>query len=101
MPANILLVEDEPAIPMILLTAKGTEADKAAGLEAGADDYVTKPFSPRETVGTGLGLAIVKHVLKRHQATFEVESRFGKGSSFRAVFPAQRVAPTDPACAAA
>jgi DNA-binding response OmpR family regulator len=37
-------------IPVILLTAKGQEADKVLGLEIGADDYVTKPFSPRELV---------------------------------------------------
>ena len=38
------------ALPIILLTARADEADKVAGLEAGADDYVTKPFSPRELV---------------------------------------------------
>jgi len=37
-------------LPVILLTAKGAESDKVAGLDAGADDYVVKPFSPRELV---------------------------------------------------
>src|SRR5262249_24303341 len=37
-------------LPVIILTARGDEADKVAGLELGADDYVTKPFSPRELV---------------------------------------------------
>ena len=46
-------------IPIILLTARGAESDKVAGLEAGADDYVTKPFSPREL------LARIKAVLRR------------------------------------
>ncbi len=46
-------------IPVILLTAKGGELDKVLGLELGADDYVTKPFSPRELV------ARVKAVLRR------------------------------------
>jgi two-component system phosphate regulon response regulator PhoB len=46
-------------IPIILLTARGAEADKIAGLEAGADDYVTKPFSPREL------LARIRAVLRR------------------------------------
>jgi two-component system phosphate regulon response regulator PhoB len=38
------------ALPVIMLTAKGAEADKVTGLDAGADDYVVKPFSPRELV---------------------------------------------------
>lgn len=46
-------------IPIIMLTAKGTEADKVVGLELGADDYMTKPFSPRELV------ARIKAVLRR------------------------------------
>ncbi len=37
-------------LPIIMLTAKATEADKVSGLETGADDYITKPFSPRELV---------------------------------------------------
>ncbi len=45
--------------PIILLTAKGQEIDKVLGLELGADDYVTKPFSPREL------LARIKAVLRR------------------------------------
>jgi two-component system phosphate regulon sensor histidine kinase PhoR len=44
----------------------------------------------RGTGGTGLGLAIVKHVLSRHQAHLEIESAPGHGSTFQAVFPAQR-----------
>jgi two-component system phosphate regulon response regulator PhoB/two-component system alkaline phosphatase synthesis response regulator PhoP len=48
------------AIPVIMLTAKGEETDKILGLELGADDYVTKPFSPKELV------ARVKAVLRRH-----------------------------------
>lgn len=46
-------------IPIIMVTAKADEADKVAGLEIGADHYVTKPFSPREL------LAIVKATLRR------------------------------------
>src|SRR5881392_1942548 len=38
------------ALPIIMLTARGEEADRVVGLELGADDYVTKPFSPRELV---------------------------------------------------
>jgi two-component system phosphate regulon sensor histidine kinase PhoR len=47
----------------------------------------------RETGGTGLGLAIVKHVLTRHGARLDIRSTPGKGSTFSAIFPAQRVAP--------
>jgi len=46
-------------LPLIMLTAKGEEVDKILGLEIGADDYITKPFSPRELV------ARVKAVLRR------------------------------------
>jgi len=38
------------ALPILMLTAKGEEADKVLGLDAGADDYVTKPFSPKELI---------------------------------------------------
>ncbi len=54
-----LAVQAVSAIPVIMLTARTTENDKLAGLETGADDYVTKPFSPRELV------ARVKAVLRR------------------------------------
>jgi DNA-binding response OmpR family regulator len=50
------------AVPVIVLTARDEEADRVAGLELGADDYVTKPFSPRELV------ARVKAVLRRAAA---------------------------------
>ena len=55
-------------VPIIMLTAKSAESDKILGLEAGADDYVTKPFSPREL------LARIKAVLRRRapQLTEEV-----------------------------
>jgi len=49
------------SLPVIMLTAKSTETDKIVGLEMGADDYITKPFSPREVV------ARVKAVLRRSE----------------------------------
>ncbi|MDI6857861.1 MAG: response regulator transcription factor [Dehalococcoidia bacterium] len=52
-------------VPIIMLTAKGEDVDKVVGLELGADDYVTKPFNPRELV------ARVKAVLRRAQAAAE------------------------------
>ena len=45
----------ERETPIILLTAKIEESDKVAGLELGADDYVTKPFSPRELTARASG----------------------------------------------
>jgi two-component system phosphate regulon response regulator PhoB len=50
-------------IPIIMLTARGEEEDKVRGLEAGADDYVTKPFSPKELI------ARVKAVIRRVSPT--------------------------------
>jgi two-component system response regulator RegX3 len=44
------LIRSESSVPIIMVTAKDAEADKVAGLELGADDYVTKPFSVRELV---------------------------------------------------
>src|SRR4051794_28199176 len=52
-------VRRETTTPIIMLTAKTTEADKLTGLDLGADDYVTKPFSPREL------LARIRAVLRR------------------------------------
>lgn len=62
------IIRQDPAvdkIPIIMLTAKGTESDIVTGLELGADDYVTKPFSPRELV------ARVGSVLRRQQSGVE------------------------------
>ena len=52
-------LRDESAIPIIMLTGRREEADRVMGLELGADDYVTKPFSPREL------LARIRAVLRR------------------------------------
>jgi DNA-binding response OmpR family regulator len=54
-------------LPIIMLTARDDETDKLVGLELGADDYVTKPFSPRELV------ARVRAVLRRHAGSTETE----------------------------
>jgi len=51
------------SIPIIMITARGEEDDKIQGLDVGADDYITKPFSPKELV------ARVKAVLRRTQPT--------------------------------
>src|SRR5687767_6669183 len=45
---HILRVEGESNVPIIMVTARSAEDDRLRGLESGADDYVTKPFSPRE-----------------------------------------------------
>src|ERR1700683_1564244 len=54
-------------LPILMLTARGEEADRVVGLEMGADDYVTKPFSPRELV------ARVKALLRRATPAGEIE----------------------------
>ena len=55
-------IRGRSSLPVILLTARGEEADRIVGLELGADDYVTKPFSPRELV------ARIRTVLRRSNA---------------------------------
>jgi two-component system phosphate regulon response regulator PhoB len=55
-------------IPVIMLTARGEERDKILGLESGADDYITKPFSPREL------MARIRAVLRRHIPALPDES---------------------------
>ncbi len=62
-----------PSIPIIMLTARGQEVDKVVGLELGADDYVTKPFSIREL------LARVKAVLRRSQTLPRDQDRYTFG----------------------
>ena len=62
-----------PSIPIIMLTARGQEVDKVVGLELGADDYVTKPFSIREL------LARVKAVLRRTQTLPQEKDRYSFG----------------------
>jgi two-component system OmpR family response regulator len=54
-----------PSLPVIMLTAKGDETDRVVGLELGADDYLAKPFSPREL------LARLKAVLRRANPDLE------------------------------
>ncbi len=61
------------SIPIIMLTAKSQEADKIVGLELGADDYMTKPFSPRELV------ARVKAILRRVKGKEKLPETFTAG----------------------
>jgi two-component system, OmpR family, alkaline phosphatase synthesis response regulator PhoP len=61
-------------IPIIMLTAKSEESDRILGLELGADDYVTKPFSPRELI------ARIKAVLRRTSASQEPSEVIRRGS---------------------
>jgi two-component system, OmpR family, alkaline phosphatase synthesis response regulator PhoP len=55
------------AVPIIMLTARGDESDKLVGLELGADDYLTKPFSPKELVARVR--AVLRRVEGMHAAT--------------------------------
>ena len=67
-------LRDESAIPIIMLTGRRDEADRVMGLELGADDYLTKPFSPREL------LARIRTVLRRRR----VEIHQGRPEGVRA-----------------
>src|SRR5882724_5350854 len=67
-------LRDESAIPIVMLTGRAEEADRVMGLELGADDYLTKPFSPREL------LARIRTILRRRRA----EVRQGKPEGIRA-----------------
>ena len=62
-------------VPIIMLTAKGEEIDRILGLELGADDYIVKPFSPREVV------ARIKAVLRRTSEQLQTPDRCSQGSS--------------------
>jgi len=57
------IIREVSSVPVIMLTAKGEEDDRVRGLELGADDYITKPFSPRELVSR------VRAVLRRTEGT--------------------------------
>ncbi|MFX0560296.1 response regulator transcription factor [Tepidibacillus infernus] len=63
-----LEIRKSSEVPIIMLTARGDELDRVHGLELGADDYIVKPFSPRELV------ARIKALLRRSQVTNKSES---------------------------
>ena len=67
-------LREQSAIPILMLTGRAEEADRVMGLELGADDYLTKPFSPREL------LARIRTVLRRRRA----EVRQGRPEGIRA-----------------
>ncbi len=64
---TLRLIREISTVPVIMLTAKGEEDDRVRGLELGADDYVTKPFSPRELVSR------VRAVLRRTEMPSQVQ----------------------------
>jgi DNA-binding response OmpR family regulator len=68
-------VRRESSVPIIMLTARGDDVDRIVGLELGADDYLTKPFNPRELV------ARVKAVLRRYNPSGSPELEKGDGAS--------------------
>ena len=73
------------SIPVLFLTARADEVDRILGLELGGDDYVTKPFSPREIV------ARVRAILRRSQPTSVLPAEAGNGSILRHDPSAMRV----------
>ena len=70
-------LRERASVPIVLLTGNAEEADRVMGLELGADDYVTKPFSPREL------LARIRAVLRRYQAPSDAPARDDKRRAFR------------------
>jgi two-component system OmpR family response regulator len=71
-------IRETSQIPVILLTARGEEIDRIVGLEMGADDYIPKPFSPRELVARIAAVLRRTHALPPHQKPPEAERiRFG------------------------
>jgi len=70
-------LRERATVPIILLTGRSEEADRVMGLELGADDYVTKPFSPREL------LARVRAVLRRYQVQATLPERDNTRRAFR------------------
>jgi DNA-binding response OmpR family regulator len=71
------LLRERATVPIVLLTGRNEEADRVMGLELGADDYVTKPFSPREL------LARVRAVLRRYQVQATLPERDHARRAFR------------------
>lgn len=65
-------IREESTVPVIMLTARNDEEDKVKGLSLGADDYITKPFSPRELVSR------VKAVIRRSELPSQVEKSLVK-----------------------
>ena len=72
-------------IPVIMLTAKSEEIDRIVGLELGADDYVVKPFSPREL------LLRIRAILRRSAPESATESSFWQNEGFRVDLEAHKV----------
>ena len=70
-------LREESAIPILMLTGRAEEADRVMGLELGADDYLTKPFSPREL------LARIRALLRRAQAQATVADAIAKVRAYR------------------
>ena len=96
---TLRLLREISSIPVIMLTARGEEDDRVRGLELGADDYVTKPFSPRELVSR------VRAVLRRAEApppteksTLQIDERLQINFDRREVFvegQPNKLRPTD------
>ena len=67
-------LRDQSDVPIIMLTARRGEADRIAGLEMGADDYVVKPFSPQELVSRVR--AVLRRTMDRSEAAKENQIKF-------------------------
>jgi two-component system KDP operon response regulator KdpE len=72
-------IREESTVPVIMLTARNDEEDKVKGLALGADDYITKPFSPRELVSR------VKAVIRRSELPSQVEKALVKVDDYLSI----------------
>src|SRR5262245_16669719 len=70
-------LREQSSIPILMLTGRADEADRVMGLELGADDYLTKPFSPREL------LARIRALLRRARAQATVADEIAKVRAYR------------------
>lgn len=81
----IRILRSASDVPVVMLTARASEGDRIAGLKLGADDYVTKPFSPRELVARVVAVLRRSRTLRPDRATTYAQGRLEVDSDSREV----------------